>query len=81
MNIVSTTEARAKLFQLINKTNETHEPVHIKGKRCNAVIMSEEDYNSIQETLYINSIPGLAKSIMDASNEPLEACSDRLNWK
>lgn len=80
MNIINVTEARNNLFQLINQTNLSHEPIHIKGKTCNAVIISEEDYDSLQETLYINSIKGLAQSIIDASNEPLEACSDTLKW-
>ena len=74
MSIVTVTEARAKLFQLVDQTNSSHESIHIKGKRCNAVIMSEEDYNSLQETVYLNSIPGMAQSIIDASKEPLEDC-------
>jgi antitoxin YefM len=58
----------------------THESVYIKGKRCNAVILSEEDYDSLQETLYLYSIPNLVKSILDAGKKPLEERADKLEW-
>jgi prevent-host-death family protein len=74
MNIYTSTQARAKLFNLIDETNNTHEPIYIKGKRSDAVIVSREDYESMQETLYLHSIPGLVKSILEASKEPLEEC-------
>jgi len=80
MSIITTTEARANLFKLVEQINTSHEPVHIKGKKHSAVIISEDDYNSLQETLYINSIKGLAQSIIKARNEPLEEYSDTLNW-
>ncbi len=74
MNIYTSTQARAKLFNLIDETNQTHEPIYIKGKRSDAVILSKEDYESMQETLYLHSIPGLVESILEASKEPLEEC-------
>ena len=74
MNIYTSTQARAKLFNLIDETNNTHEPIYIKGKRSDAVIVSREDYESMQETLYLHSIPGLVESILEASKEPLEEC-------
>lgn len=76
MSIYSATAARANLFKLIDEIHETHEPVYIKGKRNNAVILSEEDYNSMQETLYLLSIPNMKESILQASKEPLEKCKD-----
>lgn len=82
MNIYTTTQARAKLFHLIDETNHTHEPIYIKGKRGDAVIMSKEDYESIQETLYLQSVPGLADKILEASKEPIEECLDHKDvWK
>jgi prevent-host-death family protein len=72
MTIYTSTQARAKLFHLIDETNQTHEPIYIKGKRSDAVILSKEDYESMQETLYLHSVPGLVKSILDASNAPPE---------
>lgn len=74
MNIYTTTQARAKLYHIVNETNQTHEPIYIKGKRSDAVIVSREDYESMQETLYLHSIPGLVESILEASKEPLEEC-------
>jgi antitoxin YefM len=82
MTIYTSTQARAKLFNLIDETNQTHEPIYIKGKRNEAVILSRKDYESMQETLYLKSIPGLAQSIIDASNSPMEEyISDKEFWK
>ncbi len=64
MTIYTSTQARAKLFHLIDETNHTHEPIYIKGKRNNAVIMSKEDYDGLQETLAIYSTPGLVERIL-----------------
>lgn len=82
MAIYTSTQARAKLFNLIDETNQTHEPIYIKGKRSEAVILSREDYESMQETLYLQSMPGLVKSILEASNSPIEEyISDKEFWK
>jgi antitoxin YefM len=82
MTIYTSTQARAKLFNLIDETNQTHAPIYIKGKRNEAVILSREDYESMQETLYLKSIPSLAQSIIDASNSPTEEyISDKEFWK
>jgi prevent-host-death family protein len=72
MTIYTSTQARAKLFHLIDETNHTHEPIYIKGKRNNAVIMSKEDYDGLQETLAIYSTPGLVERILEARNSPVE---------
>lgn len=72
MTIYTSTQARAKFFSLIDEINETHEPIYIKGKRNEAVILSKEDYESLQETLYLYSIPGLVERILEASNSPPE---------
>ena len=74
MTIYTSTQARAKLFHLIDETNQTHEPIYIKGKRNDAVIISKEDYEGLQENLYIYSVPGLVESILEASKESLEEC-------
>ena len=82
MTIYTITQARAKLFHLIDETNQTHEPIYIKGKRNDAVIISKEDYKGLQETLYIYSVPGLVESILEASKESLEEClSHEEVWK
>lgn len=74
MTIYTTTEARSKLFQIVNEINRTHEPVYIKGNKANAVIISEKDYEGLQETLAIYSVPGLVDEILQASKEPLSEC-------
>jgi antitoxin YefM len=78
--IVSVTEARQALFGLVDRVNESHEPVTIVGKRANAVLVSEDDWRSIQETLYLKSIPGVWESIEEGMKESIEECSDTLPW-
>ena len=80
MNTVKATEARARLYSLIDETNSTHDPVQITGKRGNAVLVSEADWKAIQETLYLVSIPGMRDSIVDGMQEPLSKSSKKLDW-
>jgi prevent-host-death family protein len=80
MATLTATEARSKLYKLIDEATETHKPITITGKRANAVLLSEEDWNSIQETLYLLSIPGMRESIRDGLKTPLSKCKKRLEW-
>ena len=68
------TQARANLYKLVNMTIEDGEIININTKKGNAVIMSEADYNSIMETLYLSSNPDVKKSIIDGINTPVEEC-------
>ena len=77
---ISFREAQQKLLNLIEQVNESHKVVTITGKNNNAVLVSEQDWKSIQETLYLKSIPGMWESIEEGINEPLEDCSDSLPW-
>lgn len=70
MRTITATSARAKFFGLIDEAAEAHEPILITAKRNNAVLISEEDWRSIEETLYLSSIPGMVESIREASNTP-----------
>lgn len=70
MNIVTASEARANLYRLIDESAASHHPVIIKGKRNTAVLVSAEDWASIQETLYLTSIPGMRESILEGMNGP-----------
>ena len=70
MPVLNASDARANLYRLIDQTNESHEPVTISGKRNNAVLVAEEDWKSIQETLFLVSIPGMRESILDGMKEP-----------
>jgi len=80
MNIINVTEARAKLYRLIDETASTLEPIVITGKRSNAILVSEEDWNAISETLYLLSIPKMRESIKEGLTEPLSDCSTELDW-
>lgn len=80
MKVLSITEARKNIYKLVAQTNETHEPIQITGKRNNAVLVSEEDWRSIQETLYLISIPGMRESIIEGLSTPLSETSDKLDW-
>ena len=80
MTMLNATEARAKLYSLIDEASETHQPIVIKGKRSNAVLLSEEDWNAINETLYLGSIPGMRESIMEGMATGTDECSKDLDW-
>lgn len=80
MTAISATNARANLYQLIDQVNNNAEPLTITGKRGNAVLISEEDWKEIQETLHLSSIPGMVQSILAAKNEPLSEGSSDLDW-
>ena len=80
MTILNATEARTKLYSLIDETAETHEPIVITGKRGNAVLLSENDWNAIKETLHLLSIPGMRESIKEGLEEKVEDCSKELDW-
>lgn len=80
MTIYSATKARASLYRLIDQVSETHKPIHITGKKTSAVLISEEDWTAIQETLHLLSIPGMGKSIRDGLKTPLKKCDEELDW-
>ena len=80
MSILSASQARANLYRLIDETAKSHEPVLITGKRNNAILISEDDWKAIQETIYLNSIPGMPESIIKGMNTPIEKCSEKLDW-
>jgi prevent-host-death family protein len=80
MTILNATEARAKLYSLIDEAASTHQPILIRGKKGNAVLLSEEDWNAINETLYLLSIPGMRKSIIEGLATDTNQCSKDLDW-
>lgn len=69
MRVISATSARANFFGLIDQVTDEHEEVMITTKRKNAVLVSEEDWRSMQETLYLTSIPGIVESVHEARKE------------
>ncbi len=80
MKTLTATEARATFYRLLDQAANNHEPILIKGKRCNAVVVSEADWRAMVETLYLLSIPGMRRSIRRGMKTPVEACSERLAW-
>ena len=80
MTTLNATEARAKLYSLIDEASNTHQPIVITGKRGNAVLVSEEDWNSIAETLHLLSVPGMRESIKEGMETPITECAKELDW-
>jgi len=80
MTTVKATEARAKLYRLLDQAAESHEPIQITGKRSNAILIAEEDWTAIQETIYLLSIPGMRESIRRGLRTPVEKCSEKPGW-
>lgn len=80
MGTITATEARANLYRLIDEAATSHQPMLITGKRNKAVLVSQEDWEAIQETLYLLSIPGMRESIREGMDEPVDECSEDLDW-
>lgn len=80
MTTLTTSQARARLYRLVDSAARSHEPVQITGRRSNAVLVSEEDWRAIQETLYLLSIPGMRKSIREGLKAPAAKLSKKLKW-
>lgn len=80
MNSITVTDARKTLYKLINETADSHEPILISGKKANAVLISEEDWNAVNETLHLLSIPGMRESIIEGLQTPLEDCDESIEW-
>ena len=80
MRTINVTNARANLYKLIEETSIQHEPIQITGKKVNAVLLSEEDWRSIEETLYLLSIPGMRESIREELETSVDDCSEELEW-
>ena len=80
MKIISVTKARSSLYKLLDEASKTHNPICITGKRSNAILISEENWRSIEETLYLLSIPNMRKSIREGLKTPVDECSKELEW-
>jgi antitoxin YefM len=80
MTSILATHARTKLYQLLDDAAESHEPIKITGKRASGVLISEDDWRSIQETLYLLSIPGMRESIRRGMKEPLRKAASKPGW-
>lgn len=83
MSTVNITNARQNFYQLVKDVNTSSEPIIIYNNNGNnAVLISESDWNAIQETLYLQSIPGMAESIIEGLNTPISKCisENEVEW-
>ncbi|SHK05402.1 prevent-host-death family protein [Marinobacter antarcticus] len=80
MTGITATEARSNLYRLIDEAAESHQPIVITGKRNRAVLVSEDDWAAIQETLYLLSVPGMRESIRDGMVTSVDQCDEELDW-
>ena len=80
MTAISASQARASLYRLLDKVSDAHEPIQITGKRSNAVLIAEDDWRDIQETLYLLSIPRMRESIRKGLKTPVKKCVKELKW-
>lgn len=80
MKTISSTDARKNLYRLLDEVAVTSEPVQITGKRASAILVSEDDWRALEETVYLHSQPGMADSIREGLETPLEDCLEELDW-
>ncbi|MDZ4655250.1 MAG: type II toxin-antitoxin system Phd/YefM family antitoxin [Coriobacteriia bacterium] len=80
MTNITTTEARKNLYNLVDQVQESHEPIQITSKRGNAVLVSEDDWRAVQETLHLISIPGMRESIVEGMATPADELDEKLDW-
>jgi PHD/YefM family antitoxin component YafN of YafNO toxin-antitoxin module len=80
MTSITATAARKQLYGLLDDIAESHEPIQIAGKRHSAVLIGEDDWRAVQETLYLASVPGMRESIRKGLRTPVEKCSEELDW-
>jgi prevent-host-death family protein len=80
MTTLTASKARANLYKLLDQAQKSHEPVQITGKRSNAFLVSEEDWNAINETLYLLSVPGMRESIRKGLTTPVSKLHKKIKW-
>jgi antitoxin YefM len=80
MTTITATEARKQLYKLVDDVSDTHEPIQITGKRGNAVLVGEDDWRAVQETLFLVSIPGMRESVLEGMATPTEDLDSEPGW-
>lgn len=78
--VLNASQARADLYGLLDETATSHEPILITGKRSNGVLIAEEDWRAVQETLFLLSVPGMRTSIRRGLKTPVASCLKTLKW-
>jgi antitoxin YefM len=80
MTTLTATLARTKLYSLLDEVADSHEPIQITGKRSNGILVSEDDWRAIQETLFLSGIPGMKDSIVKGMKTPVSKCKREVEW-
>jgi len=80
MATVTATEARRDLYRLVAQVQDTHEPIQITGKRGNAILIGEDDWRAVQETLFLLSVPGMRDSIVEGMATPPDELEGEPGW-
>lgn len=80
MTTITATEARRRLYNLLEDVADSHEPIQIAGKRHSAILVSDSDWRAIQETLFLDAIPGMRASIRKGLKTPVTKCAKDLDW-
>jgi len=80
MNSLKASEARERLYRLLDEAAESNEPILITGPRSNAVLIGEQDWHAIQETLHLLSVPNMRESIREGLATPIEECETEPGW-
>ena len=78
--VMSVSQVRSDIYNIMDETSQTHEPILITGKRNNVVMLSQEDWNAIEETLFLNNIPNMVSSIQESKSAPDSEFSDTVEW-
>jgi antitoxin YefM len=80
MKNVTARKAQESLPRLLEEVTASHKPIQITGDSSNGILIAEEDWQAIQETVYLLSIPGMRESIREGLKTPIEDCSTELTW-
>lgn len=80
MKSMTVSEARSKLYRLLDEAADSHEPIQITGKRANGVLVSEDDWRAVQETLHLLSVPGMRESLREGMETPVDQCDEAPGW-
>jgi len=80
MTTITATEARKNLYRLLDQVSDSHEPIQITGKRGNAVLVGEDDWRALQETLHLVSIPGVRDEVLEGMDTPVDECKREPDW-
>ena len=79
---VNITNYRKDIYKLLEQTIKFNEPINISTKNGNAIVLSEEDYRGLMETVYLLNIPNMKEKLLEGKNTPIEDCltEEEVEW-